>query len=369
MKKIITIIGARPQFIKAAAVSRIIQERHRKTLQEVLIHTGQHYDENMSRVFFDELEIPPPKYNLDIAGGGHGAMTGRMLEALEKVLLQEKPDGVLIYGDTNSTLAGALAAVKLHIPVAHVEAGLRSFNMRMPEEVNRILSDRVSSLLFCPTKTAVNNLAAEGISHGVCNVGDVMFDIALFYKNKARKQSSILRTLGVQEDRFALATCHRAENTDDIERLLGIISALNEIADYMPVVLPLHPRTRKLISDHALTEKLGKITKTEPLTFLDMVALEQAARVILTDSGGVQKEAYFYSVPCITMRDETEWVETVESGWNRLTGANRDKIVKAFVGLYQDMSSMNDTKSIDIDPPYGKGDASEKIALILEKNL
>ncbi len=368
MKKIVTVVGARPQFIKAAAVSRTIQKYHQGTLREVLIHTGQHYDENMSSVFFDELEIPQPKYNLEISGGSHGAMTGRMLEALEKVLLQEKPDLVLIYGDTNSTLAGALAAVKLHIPVAHIEAGLRSFNMRMPEEINRILSDRISSLLFCPTKTAVNNLNMEGITRGVHDVGDVMYDAALFYKDKARRQSDILSTLGVDEGNFALATCHRAENTDDFERLSGIVSALNEIADHIPVILPLHPRTHKLVSDYALSGKLEKIKVTEPLAFLDMVALEQAAKVILTDSGGVQKEAFFYRVPCITMRNETEWVETVESGWNRLTGADRNAIVNAFLNLDYDTASLSN-KYIETESPYGNGDASRKIVSLIETQV
>ncbi len=326
--KIVTVVGARPQFIKAAAVSRVIRDDYAAKVEEVLVHTGQHYDDNMSKVFFEELDIPQPKYNLEISGGQHGAMTGRMLEAVENVLLQEKPDWLLIYGDTNSTLAGALAAAKLHIPVAHVEAGLRSFNMRMPEEVNRTLADRVSSLLFCPTQTAVNNLKAEGVSQGVHNVGDVMYDVALFYRDRARQQSNVLQTLGLTPGSFALATCHRAENTDDPKRLGAILSALAEISDQLPVVLPLHPRTRKQIGDYGLVYMLAKLTITDPLPFLDMVALEQASRVILTDSGGVQKEAFFYGVPCITMRDETEWVETVELGWNHLTGADASRIVE-----------------------------------------
>jgi UDP-GlcNAc3NAcA epimerase len=360
MKKILTIIGARPQFIKAAAVSRAIQARGCGALQEVLVHTGQHHDPNMSQVFFDELEIPVPKFNLEIAGGKHGEMTGRMLEALEKVLIQEQPDWVLIYGDTNSTLAGALAAVKLHVPVAHVEAGLRSFNMRMPEEINRIVSDRISSLLFCPTETAVENLATEGIRRGVHNIGDVMFDAALFYRDKARQKSTILKSLGLSAGHFALATCHRAENTDDPVRLTEIVTALNEIAGQMPVVLPLHPRTRKLLKDHGLTEKLSQIRITEPLSFLDMVALEQAAAVILTDSGGVQKEAFFYHVPCITMRDETEWVETVAQGRNRLVGANRCRIIEAFSELSEQ------SRKPGSEFPYGDGNAAGKIVSIIE---
>ncbi len=325
--KILTVVGARPQFIKAAAVSRVIGDT--PDVEEMLVHTGQHYDDNMSKVFFEDLDIPPPKYNLDISGGSHGAMTGRMLEAVEAVLLQERPDWVLIYGDTNSTLAGALAAAKLHIPVAHVEAGLRSFNMRMPEEINRILADRVSSLLFCPTQAAVTNLRAEGIHHGVHHVGDVMYDVALFTRERARQQSTILARLGLSPGCFALATCHRAENTDDPQRLSGILSALAEIAKDFPVVLPLHPRTRKLIASFALSPLLSPLTVTEPLPFLDMVALEQAAKVILTDSGGVQKEAFFYDVPCVTMRNETEWVETVELGWNQLVGADTARILAA----------------------------------------
>ncbi len=353
--KVVTVVGARPQFVKAAAVSRAIASESAGRLSEVLVHTGQHYDENMSGVFFDELGIPPPAHNLEISGGSHGAMTGRMLEAVEKVLLAEKPDWLLIYGDTNSTLAGALAAAKLHIPVAHVEAGLRSFNMRMPEEVNRILSDRVSSLLFCPTSTAVLNLAAEGISHNVHNVGDVMYDVALFYRNKARVHSKALSRFGLVAKGFALATCHRAENTDDPDRLRGILVGLAKVADRMPVVLPLHPRTRKLVADHGLGNWLNQLTITDPLPFLDMVALEQAAALVLTDSGGVQKEAFFYEVPCITMRDETEWVETVDAGWNCLVSADTDRIVQAAE------DALTGRVARHAVTPYGDGHASEKI--------
>lgn len=357
--KIVTIVGARPQFIKAAAVSRVIRDRHAGKIEEVLVHTGQHYDENMSQVFFDELDIPRPRYNLEISGGNHGAMTGRMLESVENVLLQEKPDWVLIYGDTNSTLAGALAAAKLHMPVAHVEAGLRSFNMRMPEEINRILADRVSTMLFCPTETAVANLRAEGITKGVHNIGDVMYDVALFYRDQARQQSKCLQKFGLAEGGFALATCHRAENTDNLDRLGGIVSALGKIAERLPVVLPLHPRTRKLLADHGLTGMLGDVKVTEPLPFLDMIALEQAAKVILTDSGGVQKEAFFYGVPCITMRDETEWVETVSTGANQLVGASAAAILTAF-----DSVMKRDRVAVD-DMPYGNGDAAGKIVASL----
>ncbi|WFC63045.1 UDP-N-acetylglucosamine 2-epimerase (non-hydrolyzing) [Pseudomonas sp. REST10] len=356
-KKIVTIVGARPQFIKAAAVSREILKRPGQ-LEEVMVHTGQHFDPNMSQVFFDELEIPAPRYNLEVSGGSHGAMTGRMLEGIEHILLDEKPDWVLIYGDTNSTLAGALAAAKLHIPVSHVEAGLRSFNMRMPEEINRILSDRVSSLLLCPTDAAVDNLAREGVTQGVHNVGDVMYDVALYYRERARVGSSILQVLGLREKAFALATCHRAENTDDPLRLEGIVSALAQIACDVPVVLPLHPRTRKLLNQFGLERYLSDLTVVEPLSFLDMVALEQAARVILTDSGGVQKEAFFYRVPCITMRDETEWVETVELGWNRLVGAEQARILEAYAALAAGSADVSGR-------PYGDGRAAARILALL----
>jgi len=358
--KIVTIVGARPQFIKAAAVSREIL-KHAGKIEEVMVHTGQHYDPNMSQVFFDELEIPAPKYNLEVSGGGHGAMTGRMLEGIEQILLSEKPDWVLIYGDTNSTLAGALAAAKLHIPVAHVEAGLRSFNMRMPEEINRILADRVSTLLLCPTEVAAENLAREGVVNGVHNVGDVMYDVALYYRDRARASSRILDTLDLEEKGFVLATCHRAENTDDPHRLSEIISALAEVANELPVVLPLHPRTRKLLADYGLSHYLKRIKTVEPLPFLDMVALEQSAKIITTDSGGVQKEAYFYGVPCITMRDETEWVETVDLGFNVLVGASKVKILDAVRA-----SVTGAAEQVKLSKPYGSGDAANKIISCLK---
>ena len=353
--KVATIVGARPQFIKAATVSRAIRNNHANCIAEVLVHTGQHYDENMSKVFFEELDIPQPNYHLGIAGGHHGEMTGKMLAAIEKVLLTERPDWVLVYGDTNSTLAGALAAVKLHIPLAHVEAGLRSFNMRMPEEVNRILTDRVSSLLFCPTLTAVKNLKAEGIVKGVHNVGDVMYDAALFYRDRARETSDILDCLSLREEGFALATCHRAENTDDPIRLREICLGLSEVGSSLPVVFPIHPRTRKLIEENGLQQSLLQIKVIDPIPFFDMIALEQAAKLILTDSGGVQKEAFFYGVPCITMRDETEWVETVESGANRLVGANRERIQVAARQLIPKSRTDNPTRV------YGTGKAATAI--------
>ncbi|NJD36169.1 MAG: UDP-N-acetylglucosamine 2-epimerase (non-hydrolyzing) [Betaproteobacteria bacterium] len=354
--KVLTIVGARPQFIKAAAVSRVIRDSFAGKIEEVLVHTGQHYDENMSQVFFDELDIPHPRYNLEISGGRHGEMTGRMLESIEKVLLDENPDWVLIYGDTNSTLAGALAAAKLHMPVAHVEAGLRSFNMRMPEEINRILADRVSNLLFCPTETAVKNLAAEGVAKGVFNVGDVMYDVSLFYRELARERSNVLRDFKLDEGGYVLATCHRAENTDDPVRLLAIVDALAAIARSMPVVFPLHPRTRKLLTEDGHLDRLGIVKLIDPVSFIDMVRLEQSAQAIVTDSGGVQKEAYFYGVPCLTTRDETEWVETVNSGWNKLVGADAGRITHAFVELRRPESH---------HPLYGDGRAAERIVQLL----
>ena len=320
--KVATILGARPQFIKAAAVSREL----RKQVDEVLVHTGQHYDGNMSQVFFDELDIPPPKYNLGIGSGGHGTQTGAMLAAIEEVLLKEKPDRVLVYGDTNSTLAGALAAAKLHVPVAHVEAGLRSFNRRMPEEINRVLTDHVSDLLFCPSETAVANLTAEGIRTGVHRVGDVMREALMHAVAVARRRSDVLERLGVRAGGYALATIHRAENTDDPARLERLVSALQEISLHLPVIFPVHPRTRGKLH---LPKASGDLRLLEPQGYLDMVLLEAGADVILTDSGGIQKEAYWLRIPCVTLRNETEWVETVQQGWNVLAGAEPDLIVRA----------------------------------------
>jgi UDP-GlcNAc3NAcA epimerase len=357
--KMLTVVGARPQFIKAAAISRAIRDQYTNLIEEIIVHTGQHHDENMSQIFFDELDIPKPKFNLGISGGGHGEMTGKMLEGIERVLLQERPDCLLIYGDTNSTLAGAISAAKLYIPVAHVEAGLRSFNMRMPEEINRILSDRISSLLFCPTITAVENLSAEGIKNGVYQVGDVMYDVALFYRERAQKNSRIFNSLGLTSKNVALATCHRAENTDDPLRLASILGAFSEIAKDLPLVLPLHPRTKKLIAENHLNPLLDSIIITDPLPFLDMIALEQGAKIILTDSGGIQKEAFFYKTPCITLRDETEWVETVSLGWNHLVGANKKAILDAVNNM--------DVTPIPQESPYGNGDASQEICRYLLK--
>lgn len=482
--KICTIIGARPQFIKAAAVSRAIAKHNaltsnleprtlniehsssveHRTLNEVIVHTGQHYDDGMSAVFFRELEIPEPKYNLAIGSGSHGAQTGQMLAAIEKVLIEEKPDLVLIYGDTNSTLAGVLAAAKLHIPIAHVEAGLRSFNRRMPEEINRVVADQLSTLLLCPSQVAVNNLAAEGIGgkgdrmspiidepppalratsagggqkessppleretcpplEGVGGgspspntspltphvfiTGDVMADALQFAATKASAQSDILARLGLQPQRYILATVHRAENTDDPKRLSNIMAVLAELAEREPVILPLHPRTKKILErtsnleprtlniehrtlniehrtlnieqsssveprtlniEHSSPvehrtlniERPSSLRLIDPLGYFDIIALEKSARMLLTDSGGMQKEAYWLGVPCVTLRDETEWVETVESGWNILAGADRNRIITA-VRSFKPPS--------DHPPLYGDGQAAEKILSILCQNL
>ncbi|UJF25310.1 UDP-N-acetylglucosamine 2-epimerase (non-hydrolyzing) [Suttonella sp. R2A3] len=323
MKKILTIIGARPQFIKASVVSRAIQETDELT--EVLVHTGQHFDANMSDVFFNQLGIPRPHYQLDIHGGSHGDMTGRMLIEIEKVLLKEKADWVLVYGDTNSTLAGALAAAKLHIPVAHVEAGLRSFNIRMPEEINRILTDQISRILFCPTDSAVTNLYNEGFASKLAEiqqVGDVMQDSAMFFA----KQAAQPKDFNVA-DGFILTTLHRAENTDNPERLAAIIEALNHLhKNTAPVVLPLHPRTRNVIAKQGLSLDVQVI---DPVGYLEMIWLLQHAGLVLTDSGGVQKEAFFFNKACVTMRDQTEWVELIEAGANELVGADTQAIINA----------------------------------------
>lgn len=312
--KILSVVGARPQFIKAAVITRAIAADGR--LSEVMVHTGQHFDSEMSGILFHELAIPAPAYNLGVHGGGHGQMTGRMLEALEPVMEREQPDVVLVYGDTNSTLAGALAAAKLHMPVAHVEAGLRSFNRSMPEEINRVVADHISDLLFCPTRAAVNNLAREGITAGVQNIGDVMYDATLYATDKARQTSNVLLQFGVDNCSYAVATIHRPENTDDPARLAEVLDYLRSEAGKQPIVLPLHPRTRDAAACAGISFD-GLLTPT-PIGYLDMHRLLQSAAVVYTDSGGLQKEAYFHRVPCVTLRDETEWVETVEAGWNRL---------------------------------------------------
>lgn len=321
--KIATIVGARPQFIKAAAFSRELRKRH----QEFLIHTGQHYDYAMSGVFFDGLEMPAPDANLEIGSGSHGAQTGAMLAGIEKLLIEQKPDWILVYGDTNSTLAGALAASKLRMPVVHVEAGLRSFNRAMPEEINRVLTDHISDLLFCPSQTAIDNLASEGIKTNVHLVGDVMLDVLNWASARANGRAhEAMRGAGVSEKKYLLATVHRGENTDDPARLSGILEAFNAIEE--DIVFPVHPRTRKVIKEKNCAVR-PHVKLVEPLAYFDMVAMSKGARLILTDSGGLQKEAYWLGVPCVTLRDQTEWVETVETGWNVLTGADREKIVHA----------------------------------------
>lgn len=350
--KIITIVGARPQFVKAATVSRAILEHNKaqpkRPITELIVHTGQHYDANMSDIFFSEMSIPKPTYSLGVGGGTHGAMTGRQLEKIEEVLLNEKPDCVLVYGDTNSTLAGALAAVKLHIPLVHVEAGLRSFNMGMPEEVNRILTDQISSILFCPTETAMQNLDNEGFADKSCqylNVGDVMYDAALFYSEKSRQPLG----LTVTED-FVLVTIHRADNTDSAERLTHIVTALNEINQSQPVVCPIHPRTKNLLAELPVQPEF---TLLDPVSYFEMLWLLQHCGLVITDSGGLQKEAYFFGKYCITMRDQTEWVELISAGMNTLVGANKDTILETYAQVAN--------KKVSGGSLYGDGNAAQKI--------
>jgi UDP-GlcNAc3NAcA epimerase len=356
--KIVTVIGARPQFIKAAALSRVAREAG--DVQELMVHTGQHHDDNMSRVFFEQLEIPVPHRNLGISGGRHGAMTGRMLEAVEAVIDAEAPDWVLVYGDTNSTLAGALAAAKLHVPVAHVEAGLRSWNRAMPEEINRVLTDHLATLLLAPTEAAMANLRREGIAGGrVHLVGDVMFDAARYYGRRSSESDALHRRLGVAETPYALATVHRAENTDDPARLRAVFDGLIDVARTLPVVLPLHPRTRHALEAlDLLSTVAARLTLCEPLGYLDMTALERRAAVIATDSGGVQKEAYFHRVPCVTLRDETEWVELVEHGWNTLCPPDDAAAIAATI------LGRVGTRGAEV-ALYGAGHASEAILDLL----
>ena len=348
MQRILTVIGARPQFIKASVVSRAIQSK--AGIQEIILHTGQHFDVNMSEVFFEQLGIPRPDVQLDIHGGSHGAMTGRMLAEIEEVIQAERPDRVLVYGDTNSTLAGALAAAKLHVPVAHVEAGLRSFNLQMPEEINRILTDQISDLLFCPTDTAMHNLKNEGFSRKpvkVLQVGDVMQDAALFFSQRAVAPFNFTVRHG-----FVLATLHRAENTDDPIRLAAIVAALNQIhRDVAPVILPLHPRTRAAVDRAGLALDVQVI---DPVGYFQMVWLLKHCGLVLTDSGGVQKEAFFFGKACVTLRDQTEWVELVENGANVLVGADKQKIIEA-------ASRCLGRKIQDSGQLYGGGEASKRI--------
>ena len=355
--KILTIIGARPQFVKAAVLSRVFSKMN--GVEELLVHTGQHFDDKMSQIFFDEMEIPKPHYNLEINSLGHAAMTGRMLEGIESLIIKEKPNWVMVYGDTNSTLAGALAAKKIHVKVAHVEAGLRSFNMQMPEEINRILTDRISDVLYAPTQTAVDNLKREGFDNFPSQIvlsGDVMQDAALFYAQKAEEKSTLDKSL-LQGD-FVLSTIHRQENTDNPENLEAIVKALNKINEQMRVVLPLHPRTRKIISNLNLTLNASII---DPVGYFDMIQLLKNCTLVMTDSGGLQKEAFFFKRHCVTLREQTEWVELVQGGFNVLTGANEQLIVDAFTKM------LNTKSDFDVNL-YGNGSAGEAIANHLLKN-
>jgi UDP-GlcNAc3NAcA epimerase len=362
--KIVTIVGARPQFVKAAVVSRVIRETNfieGQQIKEFIVHTGQHYDKNMSEIFFEELDIPRPTCNLGIDSCSHGLMTGRMLEGIEPILQELKPDWILIYGDTNSTLAGALAAKKLGLRLAHVEAGLRSFNLSMAEEQNRLLADRLSDILFCPTQTAVANLKNEGIGASpygerVFNVGDVMYDALLFYSDIAVQKSLVLKKMDLQAREYVLTTIHRAENTDMPDRLQNIMIALQKIAKHTAVVLPIHPRTRKILTNWEAPVSGIKII--DPVSYLDMIMLEKNCQAIITDSGGIQKEAYFFHKPCITLRDETEWVETVNAGTNFVVGTDKNKIVTAFKSLQK--MTLDFSQSF-----YGDGKAGQNIVKIL----
>ena len=354
--RIVSVVGARPQFIKAAPVCRALRERH----DEILVHSGQHFDHDMSDIFFEELGIPKPDYNLGVGGGGHGRMTGEMMGQLEELFVELAPDWVLVYGDTNTTLAAALAAAKLNMPVAHVEAGLRSFNRAMPEEINRVLTDHVSSLLLCPTDAAVANLAAEGITDGVVHVGDVMLDTARIVAERVA-EADVLAAYGLAHGGYYLATVHRAATSDDPERLGAVLRAFAELDK--PVIFAVHPRTRKNMESSGLAriaDAMPNLRMVPPIPYLETSALLRGAHKLLTDSGGMQKEAYFLSVPCVTLRDETEWVETVESGWNTLTGADTERILAAARSL-----ARPDTRS-DV---YGDGHAASKVVDALERQL
>ncbi len=350
--KIVSVVGARPEFIQVAPVSRALRETH----QEILVHTGQHYDYRMSQAFFDDLGIPAPDYNLEVGSGSHGRQTAEIMVRLEEVLLKERPDLVIVRGDTNSTLGGALAASKLHIPVAHIEAGERSFNRRMPEEINRLVADRVADLHFCASRMAVENLAAEGITGSVYWVGDVMLDAMLQNRPIAQRKSNVLQCLNLKPRGYSLVTIHRAGNTDDPARLRQIVIALNRVPEI--VVFPVHPRTRKALSQ--LDVQFARhVRLIEPVGYLDMIVLEENARLIATDSGGVQREAYFLGIPCLTLRDETEWVETVKVGWNKLVGTEPERIVEAWTHF---------APSGERPPIFGNGTAARRIAQILNGN-
>jgi UDP-GlcNAc3NAcA epimerase len=377
MIKIITIIGARPQIIKAAALSRAIHNHFKNQIEEVIVHTGQHYDNNMSEIFFNELEIPKPKYNLAVGSGKHGATTAKMMEGIEEILLIEKPNYIVLYGDTNSTLAGGIAASKIHVPVIHIEAGLRSFNKRMPEEINRILCDHVSTLLFCPTNTALTNLKNEGFnllnqhadidSPVVYHCGDVMYDNSLYFAEKASQSSDILQKHQLQENHYLLATIHRDYNTDNPQRMNSIFSAIYKLSvqHSLKIVLPIHPRTAKLLSstlDNNLYENIQKnknIIIIEPAGFLDMIMLEKNCRMVLTDSGGVQKEAFFFKKPCLILRTETEWLELLEAGSALICGSSEEKITTGF-------DFFNQQKDLKFPNVFGDGNAAQ---IICEKMI
>ncbi|MCC6772658.1 MAG: UDP-N-acetylglucosamine 2-epimerase (non-hydrolyzing) [Gemmatimonadaceae bacterium] len=352
--KVLTIVGARPQFIKAWPVGRALQAAG---IVEHLVHSGQHYDDQMSQVFFDEMGIRAPDQNLEVGSGAHGAQTGRMLIALEQVMEAERPDWVLVYGDTNTTLAGAVAACKLHIPIAHVESGLRSYNRRMPEEHNRVLTDHCSSLLLCPTQTAVDNLTREGVTEGVHLVGDVMYDAVVHFGAVARARSQVLSRTEVQEGAYYLATIHRPYNTDDPDRLVGLLTALDQLD--APVVLPMHPRTHARLATHRRDGAFQQLRIIPPVGYLDMLRLEHGARAVVTDSGGVQKESYFFGVPCFTLRPETEWVETVQSGWNTLAGDDGAELSALVAGWQR--------PTLPPPPFFGSGDAAVRIAALLTR--
>jgi UDP-GlcNAc3NAcA epimerase len=354
--KIVTIVGARPQFIKAAVVSRKFSMH--SEIKEIIVHTGQHFDKNMSDVFFEEMEIPQPHYNLSINNLSHGAMTGRMMEGIEKILMKEEPDYLLVYGDTNSTIAGTLAAKKLFIKVIHVEAGLRSFNMKMPEEINRILTDRISDILFCPTDAAIKNLEEEGFKNFKCEIvksGDVMQDAALYYSKKSSAKSTIIKSLHLAK--FILCTFHRQENINDYDNLSSIIDALNTINIDIPVIVPMHPRTTKILKEQNLKTKFLII---DPVGYFDMIELLKHCTLVMTDSGGLQKEAFFFRKHCITLRDETEWVELVTNGFNITAGTKKQNIMKAFRDI------LNRKSNFEINL-YGEGKAGEDIVQYLLK--
>lgn len=354
--KLVTVVGARPQFIKAATVSRLLDSGHVAGLEELLVHTGQHYDPELSKVFFEQLGIPTPHLNLAVGSHSPSTQTGRMLEALDGALREIRPDRVLVYGDTNSTLAGALAAAHLGIPVAHVEAGLRSFERSMPEEINRVLTDRLADILFCPTPVAVENLRREGITDGVHHVGDVMYDCVRLFRDAMSRADTVER-LGLEPREYFLATVHRAENTDDPSRLRSIVAALGDVSDQSPVVWPVHPRAREAMRRGGIPEPEG-VRSISPLPYIEFQALIADARCVLTDSGGLQKEAYFHRVPCVTLRDVTEWTETVEHGFNVLAGADRARIVSAAI-------SATFPSGDGVPELYGGGHAAEAIVNIL----